>query len=123
MSKTEKKLEKGNGSDASTCSAYRVLEDDELPKQGDEAWRMGRWWKVEIPSMWLAGGQRIEGSIFRRPMKYLIFEFSSHYPRGGMSDFVKAVETLEEALKYARGDTRDNVEIYNRDTLELVWEK
>ena len=74
MSNTENRLENGGGSDASTCSAYRVLQDDELPKKGDEAWHNRRWQKVEIPSMWLAGGQRIEGSIFRRPMKTIIYE-------------------------------------------------
>ncbi len=68
--------------DAEQIEEYRVLEDDELPKQGDEAWHNSRWQKIEIPSMWLAGGQRIEGSIFRRPRKPVTYENRSQNKRG-----------------------------------------
>ena len=55
-------------------------------------------------------------------MKYLIFEFDDYCPLGGMDDFVKAVETLEEAINYGRKLTSDNVEVYDRETLDMVWD-
>ena len=39
-----------------------------------------------------------------------------------MDDFVKAVETLEEAINYGRKLTSDNVEVYDRETLDMVWD-
>ena len=51
------------------ASCYTDLEENELPKVGDEASLDNgkRWEKVNIPSMWLAGGQRMDGVLFRRP--------------------------------------------------------
>lgn len=61
---------------------WRVLEETEIPQPGDEAWNgeSRRWETVSIPSMWLAGGQRIAGDKFRRPMR---FRPMSEAPRDG----------------------------------------
>lgn len=56
------------------CTAgpgWRLLSPRELPVVGDEAWneflgKWGAWQTVEVPSMWLAGGKRIRGTVFRR---------------------------------------------------------
>ena len=56
-------------------------------------------------------------------MKYLIFEFDECYPIGGMHDLVKTEETLEEAINYACKLTRGNVEVYDRETLDMVWDR
>lgn len=47
---------------------WRLLEDNELPEVGDKAWNdeLRKWETVTIPSMWLAGGTRIEGTYFQR---------------------------------------------------------
>jgi hypothetical protein len=49
-------------------AAFRTLKDDEIPIVGDQAWSeaVKKWETVTIPSMWLAGGSRIAGTIFRR---------------------------------------------------------
>lgn len=50
--------------------SWRLLENDELPEVGDQAWTVetGKWETVNVPSMWLAGGTRIEGTYFQRPL-------------------------------------------------------
>jgi len=47
---------------------YRMLDEPELPMAGDEAQFLGEtvWRHISIPSMWMAGGQRICGVQFRR---------------------------------------------------------
>lgn len=46
-----------------------LLGSDEIPEAGDEGWNgvISKWETITTPSMWLAGGQRIEGTVFRRP--------------------------------------------------------
>lgn len=54
---------------APACPAgFTTLGADEIPIPGDKAWNpvVGKWQTVTIPSMWLAGGARIKGTIFCR---------------------------------------------------------
>lgn len=47
---------------------WRLLEGNELPVAGDKGYlgeELG-WETINVPSMWLAGGERIEGSFFAR---------------------------------------------------------
>jgi len=56
----------GQFAPAHGSALWRDLEQNELPLAGDEAWNgeLKRWEAVSIPSMWLAGGRRIEGVEF-----------------------------------------------------------
>ena len=50
--------------------------------------------------------------------RYFVFNFTSHYPIGGMSDFIGAADTLEEARKIT--GSGEITEIWDMDELRLI---
>ena len=53
---------------------WRILDRNELPVAGDETYDKftKTWQTVKIPSMHLAGGTRIRGTIFRRKIEQMV---------------------------------------------------
>lgn len=57
--------------------------------------------------------------------KYVVFAYDSYYPGGGMSDIVGSFDDIEsaKAVRWSHGDEYDYIEVVDRDTWEVVWEK
>ena len=58
--------------------------------------------------------------------RYILFASLNYYPQGGMDDFIKDFETLEEAKKHAEKyyDTSDYwAHIYDVELKKEVWYK
>jgi len=52
--------------------------------------------------------------------KYLIFAYDDHYPDGGVCDFYKSVDSLDEAQEIAESLTFDNIDIVEHSTMKLI---
>ena len=55
--------------------------------------------------------------------KYVVFQYSQYYPRGGLDDISEDFESLEDAIIFCTKNPRDYNEIVDRDTWEIVYEK
>lgn len=58
--------------------------------------------------------------------KFILCEWDRYYPNGGLDNIKGTFDTLEEAKEYAgRGQIYppDFAEIYDRDTMQSVWER
>ena len=57
--------------------------------------------------------------------RYLVFSGDNYYPSGGWNDFIRAFETLEDAMFLAKVKAKENdwVHVTDLDTMETVWEK
>lgn len=54
--------------------------------------------------------------------KYILFQFDSYSPAGGLGDIVGSFNLVEEAIEYARKNMDDCNEIIDRDTWEKIKE-
>ena len=55
--------------------------------------------------------------------KYIIFGYDDYYPGGGLNDIIWQKDSLEEAIKFAKRERYSNIQIVDRDTWEIAWEK
>ena len=46
--------------------------------------------------------------------RYIVFEYDSYYPLGGMSDVGDSYDTKEEAIDVAQKSRYDHTEVYDR---------
>lgn len=54
--------------------------------------------------------------------KYILFQFETCYPGGGLGDISESFDTLEEAIEFAKREgRRDFNYVIDRDTWEEVW--
>ncbi len=54
--------------------------------------------------------------------KYIVFQYDSYYPVGGLGDVRDSFDSLEEAEKYCHANRYDFNKIVDRDTWEIVKE-
>lgn len=58
-------------------------------------------------------------------MKYLLFMGFSYYPLGGMKDFMRGFDTLQEAKDYAEvlvdTEAYDWAHVCNSEKLDIIW--
>lgn len=45
--------------------------------------------------------------------RYMLFTFDSDYPQGGMDDFKKSFDTLEECKEYFKLSHDDNMNVFD----------
>jgi hypothetical protein len=55
--------------------------------------------------------------------KFILFQYQSHYPAGGLGDIKGSFDSLQEAKDAAGKQHFDYTEIVDRYTWEIVWEK
>lgn len=55
--------------------------------------------------------------------KFILFQYESYYPSGGLSDIADSFDTIEEAKAAVAKKPRDFNEIVDRDTWEMVWQQ
>lgn len=55
--------------------------------------------------------------------RFILFEYDSYYPSGGMSDCSNSFETLDEAVNDGKLSKSDWVEIFDCTKRQLVWER
>jgi hypothetical protein len=57
--------------------------------------------------------------------KYIIFAYDIYYPGGGLEDIAKETDDFAEAILYVLEEevNTDWVQIVDRDTWEVVYEK
>lgn len=55
--------------------------------------------------------------------KYIIFGYDYCYPIGGMNDIKEEADSIEEGIKLGKRIKYQNIQIVDRDTWEIVWEK
>jgi hypothetical protein len=55
--------------------------------------------------------------------KYIIFAYDYYYPTGGLGDIKEDANTRKEAVKLGKKTDYQNVQIVDRDTWKIGWEK
>ena len=53
--------------------------------------------------------------------KYIVFQFDTYYPGGGLSDIKGSFDTLEEAITFIKKDYQDYSYVVDRDTWEKIF--
>lgn len=56
-----------------------------------------------------------------RYKKFILFQWESFYPGGGLGDITDSFDTLAEAQDAAKKSRSDFNEVIDRDTWEEVW--
>lgn len=46
--------------------------------------------------------------------RFMVFEYLSYYPAGGLGDWMESFDSKEEAIEYAKKTTYDNTDIFDR---------
>jgi len=54
--------------------------------------------------------------------RFMLFEFQTYYPGGGVEDCSRSFDTLDEAVKVGELSKCDYVEIFDCDKRRIVWE-
>ena len=54
--------------------------------------------------------------------KYILFQFETYYPSGGLGDITDSYDTLAEAQAAAEKSPQDYNEVVDRDSWEIVWQ-
>ena len=52
--------------------------------------------------------------------KYIVFQFQTYYPAGGIGDITDSFESKEEAIAFIKDNLEDYNEIVDRDTWEII---
>lgn len=55
--------------------------------------------------------------------KYILFQYETYYPCGGLSDIVDSFATIKEAQGKVEESLQDYNEIVDRDTWKIIFEK
>ena len=55
--------------------------------------------------------------------KYILFQFDTYYPSGGIADITAKSDSLDELKKKAAEDYHDWAYIVDRDTWQTVWDQ
>jgi hypothetical protein len=55
--------------------------------------------------------------------KFILFQFHTYYPSGGLGDIQESFDSPDEAKECATRSHYDNAYVVDRDTWEAVWEQ
>lgn len=55
--------------------------------------------------------------------KFILFCWSTYYPKGGLNDLVGSFDTTEEAEVFAKQNKRDEWQLVDRDSWKIIWTK
>lgn len=53
--------------------------------------------------------------------KFILLQWDTYYPSGGLGNVKESFDTLEQAQEYVKKHRYDYSEVVDRDTWEEVW--